>query len=138
MEPTFLTLAEVVSIHQDQISRYGGAPGIRDIKGLLSALAMAAMGGDDQYYHHGLVDMASAYLFHIIQNHPFVDGNKRVGVVAALVFLHMNGVEVDIPEKTLEDLAMAVAHGNSSKREVALELGQYASLTTEPRRNNRQ
>jgi death-on-curing protein len=133
-----LTLAEVVSIHRDQISRYGGASGIRDIKGLLSALAMPAMGGEGQYYHHGLVDMASAYLFHMIQNHPFVDGNKRVGVVAALVFLSMNEVEVDIPEEVLEDLAMAVAQGNATKREVAVELRQYARLTTERPRNDRQ
>lgn len=83
MEPLFLSLDEVVEIHGQQIDRYGGSPGIRDSGGLQSALAtpQATFGGE--YLHQSMPAMAAAYLFHIYQNHPFVDGNKRVGANAA-------------------------------------------------------
>ena len=85
-EPRFLTLEEVVRIHGDQIARYGGLEGIRDLGLLQSALAMPEAGFGSQYLHEDLASMAAAYLFHLVQNHPFADGNKRVGIVAALVF----------------------------------------------------
>lgn len=77
MEPVFLTLDEVLEIHAQQIELYGGSEGVRDPAGLESATAtpMATFGG--QYLHATIPSMASAYLFHICQNHAFVDGNKR-------------------------------------------------------------
>ena len=81
MNPIFLSLAEVLEIHRDQIERYGGDPGIRDLDLLQSALAIPAAGFGGQYLHNDLYEMAAAYLFHITQNHPFVDGNKRTGAV---------------------------------------------------------
>jgi death-on-curing protein len=63
--------------------------------------------------------MSAAYLFHIVQNHPFVDGNKRAGAVAALVFLDLNGIEIDAPKGSIYDLTMSVAKGDSGKTEVA-------------------
>ena len=92
-EPLFLGLDEVIEIHHDQINRYGGPSGIRDIELLKSAIAMppATFGGE--YLHKNLYEMAAAYLFHITRNHPFIDGNKRTGAVAAVVFLFMNGIE---------------------------------------------
>jgi len=104
VEPVFLSLAEILEIHLDQIERYGGKPGIRDAGLLQSALAMPSAGFGDRYLHEDLFEMAAAYLFHIARNHPFVDGNKRVGVVAALVFLAMNGVEIDAGEDELEEI----------------------------------
>jgi len=92
--PIFLSLGEVLEIHRDQIDRYGGHPGIRDIGLLQSALAMPAAGFGGRFLHTDLFEMAAAYLFHITQNHPFVDGNKRTGAVASLVFLSLNGVEI--------------------------------------------
>jgi death on curing protein len=119
VEPDFLTLDEVVRIHLDQIARYGGEGGVRDAGLLRSALNMpqAAFGG--QWMHGDLFEMAAAYLFHIVSNHPFVDGNKRTGAVAALVFLLINGVELTADEHGVEKTTLAVARGEASKAQVA-------------------
>jgi death-on-curing protein len=115
----FLTLAEIVEIHRDQIARYGGHPGIRDARLLQAAIAVprATMGGE--YLHTDPLEMAAAYLYHIVRNHPFVDGNKRAGAVAALVFLDLNGVKVDLREDQLVRIVLAVAEGNARKSDVA-------------------
>lgn len=118
-EPVFLTLAEVLEIHQDQMRRYGGSPGIRDLDLLKSALAMPRAGIGEQYFHADIIEMASAYLFHIVRNHPFADGNKRTGTVAALVFLALNGFEVEANESEFERLVRKVAEGKAGKDEIA-------------------
>ena len=76
MDPTFLTLDEVIEIHRDMIERYGGSFGIRDEGLLESAVAMPQAGFGEQYPHSSVFEMAAAYLFHIVKNHPFVDGNN--------------------------------------------------------------
>jgi death-on-curing protein len=119
MAPVFLNLAEVLEIHRDQIERYGGQPGIRDVRLLQSAIAMPAAGFGGRYLHEDLFEMAAAYLFHIVRNHPFVDGNKRTGAVAALVFLSLNDVEIDAEEEAFEQAVLAVAEGKWSKADVA-------------------
>jgi death-on-curing protein len=119
VEPTFLTLAEVVAIHRDQIARYGGAEGVRDWAVLQSAVAMPAAGVGGQYLHGDLCEMAAAYLFHLVQNHPFVDGNKRVGAVAADVFLAMNDVRLTAGQDAYADLVLSVACGDTPKSAVA-------------------
>jgi death-on-curing protein len=116
--PVFLTLDEVIAIHNDQIKRYGGLPGIRDIELLKSAVAMPAVGFAGEFLHSDIFEMAAAYLYHIIQNHPFIDGNKRAGTVASIVFLLMNNIEVDIDENDLELLVLSVANGESGKTEI--------------------
>lgn len=118
MEPTFLSLDEVLAIHGDQIQRYGGAAGIRDMAALQSAIAMPAVGIGESYVHEDLPAMAGAYLFHIVRNHPFVDGNKRVGAVAALVFLDLNGVTLALDETPFEALVMDLAGGQQDKAAV--------------------
>ena len=115
MDITFLTVGDVLHIHRDQVSRYGGAGGLRDIGLLEAAVAAPAAGTSEGYLHGTIASMAAAYLFHIVRNHPFVDGNKRTGVVAALVFLDMNGVEFDADEAELERLVFAVADGSAGK-----------------------
>lgn len=119
MPPLFLSLEEILEIHHDQIERYGGAEGIRDLGLLHSALAMPEAGSRSQYYHTDLLEMAAAYLFHIVKNHPFMDGNKRTGVVAAIVFLEMNGVEVHATNEALFDTVVAVAEGRLQKGGIA-------------------
>lgn len=119
MSPLFLGLDEVLEIHRDQIQRYGGGTGVRDIGLLESAIAMPQGGSGGQYFHADLFEMAAAYLFHIVKNHPFVDGNKRVGAVAALAFLAMNGVEVRVANEVLVDMVIAVAEGRLQKSGVA-------------------
>ncbi len=77
----------------------------------------AAFGGE--LLHKDVFEMAAAYLFHIVQNHPFVDGNKRVGAVAAVVFLELNGVETGASEDEFEALVWEVARGQSEKARIA-------------------
>ena len=127
-EPRFLTLDEVVRIHGDQILRYGGLDGIRGMGLLTSAIAMPEAGYGDQYAHEDLASMAAAYLYHIVQNHPFVDGNKRVGVVAALVFLALNDLWIDVPEVSLEALVWSVARGETGKARAARILPEERCL----------
>lgn len=126
MTPVFLSLAEVLDIHRDQIQRYGGKPGIRDGGLLESAVAMPDAGVADQYFHGDIFAMAAAYLFHITRNHPFVDGNKRTGAVAALVFLSLNGIEVEADEEVFEKAVIAVAKGKWDKPAVADFLRKHA------------
>ncbi|MBI4735183.1 MAG: type II toxin-antitoxin system death-on-curing family toxin [candidate division NC10 bacterium] len=126
MPTIFLELDEVIEIHQDQIQRYGGRPGIRDMRLLQSAVAMPRVGVGTQYLHTDLFEMAAAYLFHLVQNHPFVDGNKRAGAVAALVFLTLNGVRVRVTNPALVEIIFAVAEGKIGKGAVAEFLRQQA------------
>jgi death-on-curing protein len=118
-DPVFLTLGEVIEIHRDQIERYGGDPGLRDLGLLQSAMAMPAAGFGGRYLHTDLFEMAAAYLFHITQNHPFIDGNKQTGAVASLVFLSLNNVEIESDEKEFERIVLGVAQGKIEKASVA-------------------
>ena len=124
--PTFLSLADILEIHLDQIDRYGGDSGIRDLGLLQSGLAMPAAGVGEIYVHTDLYEMAAAYLFHMVQNHPFVDGNKRTGVVVALVFLALNGIEIDTDETTLAKMVLAVAEGAVDKAAIADFFRKYS------------
>jgi death on curing protein len=119
VQPVFLSLDEVIEIHRDQLARYGGAEGVRDFGMLQSAVAVPAAGVRGQFLHTDLFEMAAAYLFHIIQNHPFVDGNKRVGAVAAYVFLALNDMRLTASQSSYADLVLAVARGETPKSDVA-------------------
>ena len=90
-EPRWLDLDEVLVIHERQISRFGGAPGIRDPGGLESALDRPR--NLWAYDKAGLAELAAAYAFGLSRNHPFTDGNKRVAFVAMMIFLRLNGVD---------------------------------------------
>jgi death-on-curing protein len=114
----FLSLSEVLEIHSDQIARYGGMPGVRDLGLLQSALAMPSATFGGQFLHEDVYAMAAAYLFHLVQNHPFCDGNKRVGAVAALVFLLLNGRDFRAPEDDLAKMVLQVACGKADKAAV--------------------
>jgi len=119
MPPVFLGLDEVIEIHRDQIDHYGGRAGIRDMALLQSAVTMPQASFSGEYLHTDIFEMAAAYLFHIVQNHPFVDGNKRVGAVAALVFLVLNGVKERVPNRALVETVLAVAQGKIGKSAAA-------------------
>jgi death-on-curing protein len=121
-DPVFLTMDEVLALHADQIARYGGISGVRDLGLLASALGMPSATYGGQFLHQTLEEMAAAYLFHIAKNQPFVDGNKRAALAAALVFLWMNDLEVQATEDELTDLVLGVADGRFGKPEVAVFL----------------
>ena len=115
MDPLFLSLDEVLEIHQQQIERYGGSSGIRDPAGLESAIAtpQATFGGE--FLHRTIPAMAASYLFHVCRNHAFIDGNKRVGANAAITFLLMNDWEPTFDETELVDLVLGIASGGIGK-----------------------
>ncbi len=124
--PAFLTLDEVLALHADQIRRYGGRPGVRDLGLLSSAIATPAVTFRGAYLHATVFEMAAAYLFHIACNHPFLDGNKRVALAAALVFLWLNGLKVVADHVELEDLVLGVAEGRVTKAELSVFLKDHA------------
>ena len=99
--PEFINLDDVLDLHELQLKRYGGRDGIRDLKLLESAVMtpQASFGGE--YVHKDIFEMAAAYAFHIAENQPFVDGNKRTALASALVFLDINGIELADPSGNL-------------------------------------
>lgn len=114
--PIFLTLNQVLRLHGRQIERFGGSHGIRDIGLIESAIAQPQQGFGGENFHKDIAEMAAAYLFYLVSNHGFVDGNKRIGAAAALVFLELNGVDTDpIDEAALEALTLSIAAGESDK-----------------------
>ncbi len=127
MSPTFLVLDEVLEIHRDQINRYGGTLGVRDLGLLQSAIAQPLASFAGEFLHANLFEMAAAYLFHVVQNHPFLDGNKRVGAVSAIVFLSLNGQNLTMSNAELEGLVLRVAQGQTNKSEISKFLHEHAS-----------
>ena len=105
----FLTLPEVLEIHRQVIAQTGGAPGIRDLGALESAVAQPrqTFGGEDLY--PTLAEKSSALAFSLIQNHPFVDGNKRTGHAALETFLMLNGHELHATVDEAERVILGVA-----------------------------
>lgn len=115
-EPAFLTLVEVIEIHKDQIERYGGQLGVRDFGLLESALAQPEASFAGEWLHKDLYEMASAYAYHICQNHPFIDGNKRTALACAFVFLELNGMSVIDSKGRLKNTMLRMASGKIDKR----------------------
>ena len=120
--PIFLEVADVIEIHRDQIERYGGSPGIRDFHLLHSAVAMPMASYGGEWLHRDIFEMAAAYVFHIVLDHPFVDGNKRAGLASGLVFLDFNGIEIDELQEELYRAAIDLASGNLDKLSLAAML----------------
>jgi death-on-curing protein len=118
----FLLRETVLALHTDQIDVFGGTHGIRDDGLLESAIAQPQASFAGEYLHRSLYDMAAAYLFHIVSNHPFLDGNKRTGYIAALVFLDVHGVAVDEEFEDMYEITMAVAEGRAAKVDVVAVL----------------
>jgi death-on-curing protein len=111
----FLTLAEIIEIHTDQIRRYGGQAGLRDLALLESALAQPEASFAGEWLHGDHYAMAAAYAYHLCQNHPFIDGNKRTGLAAALVFLELNGITALDPRGRLKNAMIRIASDKMSK-----------------------
>ncbi|MBW0436031.1 type II toxin-antitoxin system death-on-curing family toxin [Leptospira yasudae] len=110
----YLSYEEILYIHKNQIEEYGGSYGIRDKNLLESAISQPLSGFDNQEFHIGLIQKAAAYLFYLCKNHAFIDGNKRVALASALIFLDLNGVEIEDQEDSLYELTIGVADGTVS------------------------
>ena len=124
MKIRFLGLEEVLALHADQIERYGGSAGVRDLGLLESAVAAPESSFGGGYLHGSLPEMAGAYLFHLAQNHAFVDGNKRVAAAAMIMFVYLNDHDLECNENELVDLTLGVATGTTTKAEVAVFLAE--------------
>ena len=125
-EPVFLTLAEVVEIHDYQIRHFGGSDGLRSQDMLESAIGIPSSTFGGAYLHPTIPDMAGAYLFHLVENHPFVDGNKRVGAMAALVFLELNEYDFDATDDELTEAVFQVAGGKMPKDALSAFFRQHS------------
>ena len=121
----YVTLAEVVELHRRLLQATGGASGIRDLGALESAVAQskATFGGVDLY--PTLVEKAATLCFALVQGHPFVDGNKRVGHAAMETFLVLNGAEIDAPVDDQERVILDLAAGRIGRSQLTDWLHQH-------------
>lgn len=127
MNIRFLGLDEVLALHLDQIRRYGGAEGVRDLGLLESAVAVAEASFGGAYLHATLPEMAAAYLYHLTENRAFVDGNKRVAAAAMFMFLYLNNLLLTCSEDELVRLTLGVASGKTTKAAVAVFVAAHVS-----------
>ncbi len=125
----FLPEAIVIAIHEDQIRLYGGSYGVRDAAAPNAALHMPQAQFGNEYLHPTIFHMAAAYGFHLCQNHPFLDGNKRAAGMAMFTFLRLNGLEPTTTEPDYYARMMAVASGQMSKEQLAVWLQTAVSGT---------
>ena len=108
MTGNFLTIEEVIAIHDDLIAQFGGSTGLRDMGALESALLRPQMG-----YYSGLMEEAAALMESLANNHPFVDGNKRVALAVTDTFLRLNGSFIDCDSREAYDHFMELFETNS-------------------------
>ena len=117
-EPNWLSRIVVDAIHNDQIREHGGLPGIRDENVLESALARP-----QQKWHYGATTdvptLAAAYAFGLVRNHPYRDGNKRIGFLAMVTFLGMNGHDLEATDAEVVAQIVALADGSVSEEALA-------------------
>ena len=117
--PLFLDIDHIMRLHRSLIDEYGGTDGVRDMGLLQSAIAMPQASYGGEFLHGDIFEMAAAYLYHITQNHPFLDGNKRTGAASAIVFLAINDIQIDNDEDGLVALTLSVAIGQAGKGQIA-------------------
>lgn len=117
-EPIWLTTTHVLAFHTDQIREHGGLHSIRD-----HGLFESAIAKPQQVYHYNnkatLFDLAAAYAFGIVKNHPFLDGNKRTGIICAGVYLSLNGYFIDVEETEMVMTVLALASSQMTEAEFA-------------------
>lgn len=114
----FFTVQEVAVFNIEQVVKFGGTYGVRDMGLLESAVYAAQSGYGETYFHESLTQMASAYIYHIIKNHPFIDGNKRTGMLTGLLFLQMNGIPARWTQEQMYDVGIKVANSELSKEQL--------------------
>ncbi len=116
-DPVFLSREAVDAIHEASLREFGGADGVRDETALESALAQPMH--EHIYRNADLFQIAAAYAFHLAQNQPFIDGNKRTGLLSALNFLAANGIVADKPADEFYEMMIAIAEKRLDKAGLA-------------------
>ena len=124
-DPYFLSVEQVLEMHEQSIHAHGGSSGVRDVGLLESAVAMPMARFGGKLLHEDIAAMCAAYLFHISKNHPFVDGNKRTSVLAAEVFLRVNGYVLAASNDELEAITLGVADSSIGKPELTRMLRKH-------------
>ncbi len=121
----YLNLGEVLQLHRLILAASGGMSGVRDLGALESATAQPQLtfGGQDLY--SGLVEKAASLCFSLVKNHPFVDGNKRIGHAAMEVFLQLNGAEIDASVDDQESLMLGLASGDVTREQLEAWLSTH-------------
>jgi death on curing protein len=127
MATRFIPAGMVLTIHADLLQRYGGEPGLRDPGLLESALAQPRMTAGGREIHKTLFDKAAAYGYHVCNNHPFMDGNKRVAFVLMDVFLQRNGWEIISSEEEAYTMMISLASGRLSKAQLGIWLKEHTA-----------
>jgi death-on-curing protein len=127
LTPNFLDKIDVLIIHNDQVSSFGGTPGIRDDGLLDSALAQpqATFGG--QLLHPAIAEQAAAYMYHLAMNHPFLDGNKRTAFAVMDTFLRVNGYILKLSDDDAYEMVLAVVQGQMTKAQLAATIAEFIS-----------
>ncbi|MFN0080385.1 MAG: type II toxin-antitoxin system death-on-curing family toxin [Prosthecobacter sp.] len=109
-EPEWVLRDTVLLLHEQSLAEHGGSPGIRD-EGLLDS----ALGKPHNLFSYGnpaIFDLAASYVFGLVKNHPFLDGNKRTGFVVGVLFLQLNGYYLTAPEADAAIRTLALAAGD--------------------------
>ncbi len=129
MPTIFLNLEQILVIHEDQIDRYGGSHGIRELALLESALYRPQTTFSDRELYPTLYYKAAALLHSLVMNHPFVDGNKRTGTVAMIIFLKLNGATLDVVQKELVNIVLKIENKSLNIEDIAdwLEKNSHSS-----------
>jgi len=129
-ETIFLTKKQVLVLYEHLITKYGGSYGIRDENLLDSSLEAPKSGYGGEYFHKSIFDKAAAYLFHLVKNHPFIDGNKRIALACADIFLSINGYILEKKnEKEIYEFVLKLASDNSiSKEEISIFLKKNSKI----------
>ncbi len=128
--PRFLTKEEVEFIHDMQLAAFGGQAGIRSENFLQSALGMPEQSFGGDYLHAYPFGMAAAYAFHLAENQPFIDGNKRTALHAAIEFLKLNGYDINDLSNKLYGAMIDMANRKMTKEELAGLLQKLATNIT--------
>ena len=120
-----LTKEQVISIHSSLIEATGGTDGVRDIGLLESALETPFQTFDGKDLYPALIQKAARLGYSLVSNHPFVDGNKRIGIHTMLVFLAVNGVEIECTQKELIDIGLSLAAGTMDAEKLLIWLSLH-------------
>ncbi len=124
----FLQKDEMLEIHRKLLEQFGGLSGIRE-EGLLDS-ALQAAANRHHYEKANLATGAATYAFHLTQNHPFVDGNKRVGAAVAEIFLRLNGANLSASNDEIVDLFLSIAAATLSREDVEQAFGRWVVITS--------
>ena len=108
----------ILYFHEQLIQNYGGKHGIRDNKLFESAIEQPKSTFKGEYLHDSIIKMAAAYGYHLCNNHPFVDGYKRIALVTMDVFLQRNGYQINASEKEAYKIMMQLSSGQLSKKDL--------------------